>query len=200
MRARAVRSIASERTSPYCKVTADKHRPRNQHPFLDAWRTHPPLTRAAAIVRSAAARSTCCCFLATRCKRTRRRTLIVMRRVAAVIALASAACFPVRLTVQRAESGTVVDATSRSPLVGADVSVETWQVTTPLGEPYRRKYVFRTKTDAAGPFEVPNESEWFWIVPARFRSRIRCARLRRPSRARRTLGEPMGSNGQAFWL
>ena len=87
-----------------------------------------------------------------------------MWRFTVLLALMCSAC-PARVVVQRAERAIVVDMTSGSPSAEAHVSVETWQVATPPGERCRRKYVFRTKTDAAGRFHVPAESEWLFIVP-----------------------------------
>ncbi len=84
--------------------------------------------------------------------------------VAAAAAMVSA-CIPSRLTVRQGEGATVVDAASHRPIAGADLTLETWQVYTPMGGQLGRKSVFRTKTDAAGHFSVPEQKEWFVVIP-----------------------------------
>jgi hypothetical protein len=74
-------------------------------------------------------------------------------------------CIPSRLPVRRGETGSVADAKSGQPIVGATVLVESWQVLTPTGERSKRKDVFLTATDSDGRFEVPELREWYLVIP-----------------------------------
>jgi hypothetical protein len=68
-------------------------------------------------------------------------------------------CAPVR----RALAGRVVDATTRLPVPGALVVVESWQTPAPIGGPQpERRLVdsIETRTDASGRWSVPAASQW----------------------------------------
>ena len=94
----------------------------------------------------------------------RLRPLVVTEVLAVCSACASSQVAIQQLTVQRPESATVVDSVSRQPIGRADVVVETWQVSKPLGRPDKRKHVFRTKvSDEEGRFVIPVAKEWFWV-------------------------------------
>ncbi len=104
------------------------------------------------------------CIHATGCRSGSGRKPSQVALVAALL-VAPSGCIPSHLVVQQSESVTIVDATSRVPIAGAEVTVETWQVRTPLGDRYRRKYIAHTKTDGAGHFTIPVVKEWFAVVP-----------------------------------
>ena len=69
------------------------------------------------------------------------------------------------LQVRRAESATVVNASTGAPLVGAAIVVESWQVVTPSGHKFERKDVYSTLTDSQGRFDVPGLMQLFHVLP-----------------------------------
>jgi hypothetical protein len=85
-----------------------------------------------------------------------------MKWAVVLIVGASASCVPLRPTIREARSGTVVDAQTRAPVVGATVRVESYRVATPpgYGGGVRLLEGTEVKTDTGGQWSVPSKHEW----------------------------------------
>jgi hypothetical protein len=74
-------------------------------------------------------------------------------------------CAQTRIEVQRAQSGTVLDGATGTPLAKARVTVEVWTTLAPGGQRGDRKTSFEVAADAKGQFEIPEAKEWGLLIP-----------------------------------
>jgi len=82
-----------------------------------------------------------------------------MNRLIVLLAAASVACIPIRPTVREAKSGLILDASTRGPVGGAIVRVETYRGGRPGGL-FRLLDSLEVRTDSDGRWSVPTEHEW----------------------------------------
>jgi|SRR3954447_22790842 hypothetical protein len=85
-----------------------------------------------------------------------------MNRSLVLLVSLSAGCIPLRPTVREARSGVVLNAQTRTPVVGAIVRVESYRVSVPPGYGGRVTLLDRTeiKTDSSGRWSVTSAHEW----------------------------------------
>jgi len=78
-----------------------------------------------------------------------------------LLAAAGTGCIPLRPTTREAKSGVILDATTKVPIVGATVRVESYRVVTPPGFGGGTLLdTIEVKTDMSGRWSVPSEHEW----------------------------------------
>lgn len=82
-----------------------------------------------------------------------------MNRFIVFLAAACAGCIPIRPTIREAKSGVILDASTRAPIVGATVRVESYRGGIPGGL-FTLLDTREVRTDSDGRWSVPSEHEW----------------------------------------
>lgn len=82
-----------------------------------------------------------------------------MNRFVLFLAAVSFGCIPIRPTVREAKSGVILDASTRAPIVGATVRVESYRGGMPGGL-FTLLDTMEVRTDSDGRWSVPSEHEW----------------------------------------